>query len=101
MLLPFTHLLRLYSVSILTNTAMTSATEIKKLAHDGTSSTSEKGVAEAHKTTVNDQKAQPKPGDEELYMQDGVKQIEAITSAWTFKALIITYILYATSFQYS
>lgn len=39
----------------------------------------------------NGLEAPPEPRDEEV--QEGVKQIEAITEAWTFKALIATYIL--------
>lgn len=30
---------------------------------------------------------------EEAPLQEGVKQMEAITSAWTFKALVVVYIL--------
>ena len=33
--------------------------------------------------------------EEEERRQDGVKQAEAITSSWTLRALIFTYILYA------
>lgn len=34
-------------------------------------------------------------GEDEERRQDGVKQAEAITSSWTLRALIFTYILYA------
>ena len=34
---------------------------------------------------------------EEDFQQDGVKRIRAITSAWSYKALVLTYILYVTN----
>lgn len=33
--------------------------------------------------------------DEDERRQDGVRQAEAITSSWTFRALVFTYVLYA------
>lgn len=33
-------------------------------------------------------------GEEEERRQDGVRQAEAITSVWTFRALVFTYFLY-------
>ncbi|MBE3045515.1 hypothetical protein IMZ48_23810 [Candidatus Bathyarchaeota archaeon] len=35
--------------------------------------------------------------EEEDFQQDGVKRIRAITSAWSYKALVLTYILYVTN----
>lgn len=35
--------------------------------------------------------------DEEERRQDGVRQAEAITSSWTFRALVFTYVLYGLS----
>lgn len=35
--------------------------------------------------------------EEEERRQDGVRRAEAITSSWTFRALVFTYVLYARS----
>ena len=65
--------------------------------HDGNSL--EKGIDAKEPAVVNEKDSQSDiDGDNEL-LQDGVKRMRAITSAWTFQALIITYILYGSSLK--